>query len=366
MTVPGGTNEITLVIRDLERRGGMGFPYRIVAEPLVPEFELQANEPQVSIPRGGTAALGVTVKRKGFGGAITVTAVDLPAGLSVRPGVIAAGQAAGVLSFTATADARFPAAPFKLVGRGEGANPPLERLAVETIVFAHQTNLPTSSINQHGLVLATALATPVTLDTPATPIEVAHGFEATIPVKVVRSKGAEGELAVTALTPPPGLTVPGDKIAAKATDGKIRVQAALTAALGTTTIALQAKGKIANTDRVVDGPAVTLAVVRPAVVEIPNALELKAGTTAELKGKLVRKGTFNEFVTLKISGLPAGLKADPVTVAPGAGTFVLKVVAEPKAAAATAGAQVAVAFQVQKKDYSFPPVPLAVKVVPAK
>ena len=34
LTVPGGTNEITLVIRDLENRGGIGFPYRIVVEPL--------------------------------------------------------------------------------------------------------------------------------------------------------------------------------------------------------------------------------------------------------------------------------------------------------------------------------------------
>ena len=44
LTVPGGTNEITLVIRDLENRGGIGFPYRIVVEPLFPDFQLLANE----------------------------------------------------------------------------------------------------------------------------------------------------------------------------------------------------------------------------------------------------------------------------------------------------------------------------------
>ncbi len=366
MTVPGGTNEITVVIRDLERRGGVGFPYRIVAEPLVPEFELQANEPQVSIPRGGTAAVGVTVKRKGYSGAIGITVIDPPAGLTVRPGVIADGQTTGVLSFTASAEARFPAAAIKLAGRGEGTSPPLERQAVEPIVFALQTNLPTSAMNQYGLVVAPALPTPVTLETPPTTIEVAHGFGATIPLKVVRAQGADGELAITALPLPPGLTVPGDKIAAKATDGTIRVQAALASALGTMTIALQGKGKIANGDRVIDAPAVTLAVVRPAAIELAKAIDVKAGTTAELKGNLVRKGSFNGPVTLKINGLPAGLKADPVTVAPGAHDFVLKLVAEPKAAAASAGAQVAVTFQVEKKDYSFPPVPLAVKVLPAK
>ncbi len=368
MTVPGGTNEITVVIRDLERRGGVGFPYRIVAEPLTPEFELQANDAQVSIPQGGTAAVGVTVKRKGYSGPIQITVADPPSGLTVRPGVIAAGQTAGVLSFNASADAHFVAAPIKLVGRGEGSSPPPERLAVEPIVFVRQENLPTSTMNQYGLVVAPALATPVTLDSPSTAIEVAQGFGATIPVKVARPKGTDGELAITMALPlPPGLTVPGDKIAAKATEGTVRVQAALAAALGTTTIALQAKGKIANHDQTIAVPAVTLAIVRPAALELAaTALEVKAGTTVELKGKVVRKGTFNEPVTLKLNGLPAGLKADAVTVAPGASSFILKVVAEPKAAAASTGVQVAMAFQVEKKDYSVPPTPLAVKVLPAK
>ena len=71
-------------------------------------------------------------------------------------------------------------------------------------------------------------------------------------------------------------------------------------------------------------------------------------------------------MTVKINGLPAGLKADPVTVADKVTNFTLKVVADAKAAPATARSQVALAYQVDKKDYSVSPVPLAVKVVPAK
>ena len=133
---------------------------------------------------------------------------------------------------------------------------------------------------------------------------------------MVRSQGSDGALAVTAILLPPGLTVPGDQIAAKANEGTVRVQAALEAALGTTTLGLQAKGKIRDSDQTIAVPAVTLAVVRPASVELATAaLEVKPGTTAELKGKIVRKGTFNEPVTVRINGLPAGLKADPVAVA---------------------------------------------------
>ena len=87
----------------------------------------------------------------------------------------------------------------------------------------------------------------------------------------------------------------------------------------------------------IDLPAVTLNVVPPASLELAaKPLEVKAGTTVELKGKINRKGSFDAPVTVKINGLPAGLKADPVTVAGKEADFVIKVVAEAKAAAATA------------------------------
>ena len=367
MTIPGGTNEVTLVIRDLENRGGVGFPYRIVVEPLVPDFDLLVNDPQISVPRGGVATVGVTIKRTGFSGPITVTVADPPAGLSVRAGSIAAGQNDGVISLSAAADASFPAAPIRLVARAQGSAGPLERLAFIPLVFAQQTNLPTCTIIQTGLVAAPALTTPVTLDTPSQPVEVAHGFSATIPVKVMRSKGSDAGLTITPLPLPPGLTVPNATIAEKKAEGSVTVNAAVAAALGTTTIALQAKGKFAGTDRIIALPVVTLSVVQPASVELAApGIEVKPSTTTELKGKIVRKGAFDGSVTVKINGLPAGLKSEPVTVAKDSSSFVVKVAADAKAVATSAGSQVALAFQVDKKDYSVPPTPLAVKVLAPK
>ena len=98
-------------MRDLEGRGGVGFPYRIVVTPIVPTFDLQPNEPQVSVPRGGTAAVGVTVARKDYNGPITVTVADPPAGLTVRPGTIAAGQNVGALSISRRRPRRSPRCP---------------------------------------------------------------------------------------------------------------------------------------------------------------------------------------------------------------------------------------------------------------
>jgi hypothetical protein len=367
ITVPGGTSEITLVIRDLENRGGVGFPYRIVVEPHQPDFQLVVDEPQVSVPRGGTAGLGVTVQRKGYSGPISVTVADPPSGLTVRPGTIPAGQNAGVLSLSAAAGASFPAAPVRLLGRGQGDHGTFEVLALKPVVYARQANMPMCTINQFGLFAAPALPLPASLETPSDPIEVPHGFAATIPVKVVRSRGADMAVAIATRPLPAGLTVASTTIADKATDGRVTVKAALGAPLGTMTIVLQAKGKLAGAERTIDAPAVTLAVVPPAAIALAApALEVKAGTTAELKGSIIRKGTFDGPVTVRINGLPSGLKAEPVTIAGGAKDLVVKVAADAEAAATSASVQVALAFQVEKKDYPVPPKHLTVKVLPLK
>ena len=111
----------------------------------------------------------------------------------------------------------------------------------------------------------------------------------------------------------------------------------------------------------------TLEVIRPAAIELAGpSFEVKAGTTVEVKGKVARKGPFKEPVTVKLDALPAGIKADPVTLPPDQSEFTLKLVADPKAAPAEGKAQAGLAFQINKKDYPTPTVPLAVKVLPAQ
>ena len=205
LTVPGGTNEITAGDpRPGEpRRSRLPVPDRGRAA-LARLRACWLNESQVSVPRGGTAAVGVTVKRKGYSGPITVTVADPPAGLTVRPGTIAAGQTAVCSRSPAAADASFPAAPSSLSAAAKGTNGPFERLAFKQVVYAQQSNLPMCSDRPLRPGRGPALALPVTLETPSTPIEVAHGFSATIPVKVARTKGADAALAITAFRLPAG------------------------------------------------------------------------------------------------------------------------------------------------------------------
>ena len=360
-SVPAGINEVALLIRDLTRRGGVGFAYRIEVEPIAATFDVVLNDPQLNIPNGGHAVLGATIVRKGENGPITLKVLDPPPGLSFKPGTILAGQNAGAMSLTLAKDATFEALPLRIVG--EAANGQVQA-ATKPIVLNRQGNLPTTVWRQHGLVSAPSKPGPVVLDAPATPIEIVHGLGGPIQIKVVREPGSDGALVVSAVLPPLGVTVPNATIADKALEGPVTVNAALNAPLGTMNLALIAKGKFNNVERQFAVPLTAINVIRPIAIEAPAAIEVKAGETVEFKGKVVRKAPFNEPVTLKLDALPAGLKAEPATLAPGSGEFTLKIVADPGAAAvATATAQLTSAFQVNKQNYPMPGTPLTVKVI---
>lgn len=367
--VPADVDELTLVIRDNVKRGGLGFGYRIVVEPAPPSFALTLDATEANVPRGGTRVIGLTVARDAFDGPIALSVVDPPPGVTVRPGCIAAGQLLGKLSLTAAPDASFVVADLKVVGEAQGPAGPIRRIAEAREVYSKQEYLETNVLEREALATAPSTAGVIALDAPAGPIEVAHGQSATIPVKIARTAGADAAVDLNPLALAPGFTAAAVKVAEKADAADFAVAVAPEAALGATTVGLSAKGKFADVERVVEAPVVTLNVVRPVDLTLDQpAVEIAPGASVEVKGKLARKGSFKDPVVVKLDGLPAGLKAEPVTVAPEASDFVLKLEAAADAAPAEAAAKVLAAFQIAAKDYPYPPAALTTKIVapPAK
>ena len=367
VTVPAGLDEITLVLRDLEGRGGIGFPYRLIVEPAAPDFQLRMELAEASIPRGGTVAVEVWAVRQGFDGPIVLGVAGPPDGLVVGPGTIAPGQASGVLTLSAAPDADFETMTLRIEGRAESPGGPLVRRAECPLVFAQQGNVPLNLAMQIGLLAAPAPPGRVTLEVPVSPIQVVHGHEVSFSVRIVRDEGAEADLEVSAMLPPPGLTVAKAKVEAKASEVQPTIKAAPEAPLGRTAIVLIADGKLDREPVNVAAPAVQVEVVRPVIVELEasgSAVEVAAGRTVEVRGRLVRNGPFREPVTLKLNGLPAGLDAEPMTVGPDDAEFALVIEAKPDVKAATADVQLAISLKLADKDYKTPPLPLTVKVLP--
>ena len=250
--MPGGQDEVKLVVKDLMDRGGVGFTYRLVVKPVETAFQLTLGDEDVPIPRGGTALVPVTVTRGGYNGPIMLDILGIPVGSGVTavPGTVPAGQAMGVVGLKADAGSTFDARDVQVVGRGDDGQPVT---ASRTIVFAHQTistpgfgmggTIPSYARPFVSLTAAVTRPGPIVLNPGATNLAVPHGGTIEIPLEIARNGTARGtaEYQLGALSPPTGLTVAATEISEASTRVSVKVTAAADAPLGRLTIGLVAQ-----------------------------------------------------------------------------------------------------------------------------
>ncbi len=156
-TVPADQHEVILELKDLEGRGGLGFPYRIVVEPTKPGLSPSlAGDPQVNVPKGGWVMVPVDLTRQDFNGPVTLEVLNPPAGLVVRPGKITDGQATGVLSLSSAPDAALGTVPLEVVAKADGPGGAIVEKASKEVVYAQQANMTIYSEVQVGLYAASA------------------------------------------------------------------------------------------------------------------------------------------------------------------------------------------------------------------
>ena len=191
--MPADQHEIVLELKDLEGRGGLGYPYRIVVEPTRPGLSPSlAGDPQVNVPKGGWVVVPVDLSRQDLAGPVTLEVLNPPAGLVVRPGKITDGQATGVLGLSCAPDAALGTVALDVVAKADGPGGAIVEKATKEVVYAQQANMTIYSEVQVGLYAAAADAQKITLDAPGEPITAVHGYPATVPVKITRGEGAEG------------------------------------------------------------------------------------------------------------------------------------------------------------------------------
>ncbi len=132
--VPAGVERIILSLKSLQPVAKGNAVYRIeILDRTLPDFSLQLETDRLNIPAGATQVLRVTAERRGYGGPIALTLPGLPAGVTLKGGLIPAGATVGLLTLTAPADQpSFSKGAFGevvVVGRADAPNANIVRIA---------------------------------------------------------------------------------------------------------------------------------------------------------------------------------------------------------------------------------------------
>ncbi len=227
--------EVTLRIEHLYRavQGGPHFIYRLVIrETLAPDFRLVvAPEHAIHVDshvlyRGGRERLDVLAFRNDdFNGPITVTAKNLPEGVSADPIVLGPEVKWGTLILTANADAPMTESAIEIVGTAEVDGKPVERRARGGVVVWDTVNTPAISRMTRSIVVSVRDAVPYRLTAEPAHVEVEEGQSVMLKIHADRRADMTNKIQLNAgdYDLPNGMKMPNGEIAAGGNDGQIEI-----------------------------------------------------------------------------------------------------------------------------------------------
>ena len=232
----------TLSVRDHRMRGGPLFTYHIELTPVLPKLELGVLEnlpAMLTVPQGNRALVLVSVKREDFDGPVTISAGELPAGVTAEAQPVPAGQTVCPMIFSAAGDAAVGAGLTMLNAvwsqDGKEAKGGLN-YPVELIYGANRTIFLTHPVKR--LALAAAEKAPFSIEIAQPKVPVVKNGSMELRVVAHRAEGFKGAIDLRMPWAPSGIgsgtaSIPGD-----ASEGKLHIDASGGAAVGTWKIAL--------------------------------------------------------------------------------------------------------------------------------
>jgi len=362
VTVPEGASLLVAELRDQRRRGGINYVYRFTAEPLIPDFLLQLAAPEISVPRGGAAALTAGIVRRGYAGPIQLTSPDLPPGFAIQGGLIPTNGTTGIVTISAAPGVAATPATFTIEGTGEG----LKRTAAHILVAGKDLSAPIITHTIEKLIAAPTNANAFTVQGPAA-LEVVKGYPTPVPVNVTRAKDTEKavfEVTGGIVANPNEFTFTPGTIAAGANAGPFNLTIPVAGPEGPFSFVAQAKTKINNVDVTVVSPPFTINIARPFTITGPASITLPPGQMVPLRFALARKPVFKEPVTVALAGLPSGvtLAAPLPAIAADKSELVANLKVDPKVAVATATLTLSATATVNGMPFGHPPVAVSAVV----
>lgn len=334
--------DYSLVVEDLNHRGGSEHAYRIVVTTNPPQFSLAASLDTFNIPAGGSVMATVTATRTGYAGPIELSAQNLPAGVTASRSVIGAGRNDAVM--TLQAPAGFPAGELHaitIVGTAKIGTDEVKVAAdIAGVLKARNSNMRWSPANLTRYVAASASPAPG-FAWRVEPETAVLGKDLSTKVKLIATRAAGFEEGVVvAISPPqnglpPGITVAVKNVDKGQTEAEIVISANNQAPLGEFTAGLT--GTLKQGDKTaVQGLAIRLNLAAPMTIKLDaGAGKIAKGGELVVKATVERNPAFAGPVNVTLQNLPAGVTAAAATIAADQATVDIKLTAAADAAAAS-------------------------------
>lgn len=334
--------DYTLEARDLLRRGGPEFAYRITATPYQAGFDLSVSAETLNVPAGGTTFLTVTAARRDYKGPIEISGENLPEGVTVTPTVIGPGRPNAVVTVLNAGTAAGKIAEVRLVGTAKIGAANYRGVATATTaqrgLFSNMT-WPPLPLAEKVALAATAAPNFFTLTSVQPLIVLGKDLKTTVKIKANRVKDF-GEAIALAVNPAKGGLPAEVAVAAKPIEkGKneidIVVSATAKAALGDYTIVLQGTGKKGKASSSQSAPGIRISLRAPYTLSA-SEITVERGKTSQLKVVATRNPAYTGPIALTFTDLPKGVTAAAATIPAGKNEVEVVLTAAADAAVGTA------------------------------
>jgi hypothetical protein len=217
---PPRDGDFVLTVSDHLKKGGPEYTYRVEISSVTPRLELSTpneslrrgtNVMALSVPKGNRQAILIQAQREDFGGAVTVSADNLPPGVTVESDEITAGNTVIPLLFHADATAPIGARLARVAGRPTDSSKqvPCEFSSTAELVLG-QNNVPFWTRTVESLAVAVAQEAPFSVAIVQPKVPIVRGGLMDLKVVATRKPGFTAPIAVSLPWNPPGIASKGE------------------------------------------------------------------------------------------------------------------------------------------------------------
>ncbi|WP_422922937.1 PPC domain-containing protein [Singulisphaera sp. PoT] len=211
--------EFVLSVTDHLKKGGPDYAYRVEINPVEPKLVLSTpNESlrrgtgtmAIAVPRGNRQAILVNASRADFGGALTLNASSLPAGVSFETDTMSSSSSLQPVLFTADANAPVGATLATISGKPVDSKLqiPSEFVSTAELVLG-QNNVPFWTRTVESLAVAVTDEAPFTIEIVEPKVPLVRGGTMDLKVVAKRKPGFTAPIAVSLPWNPPGTASKG-------------------------------------------------------------------------------------------------------------------------------------------------------------